>query len=166
MVTFFQKKLEDLQENIHSGAYQSSPALTPALVEKHFFTSTDISETNLHMVQKNSKPREIVTGKIFFYYQQLPSLIREPNVILLLNKHESQIKLFLGPTFNSEPSYFQNVSGVLETVSSKLVVIKFFDGFCHRLAKFVPGQMYINGALNLGSVLKNSFFHSWPDYIK
>jgi len=76
MVTFFQKH-EDLTENIHSGAYQSSPTLTPALIKKPPFTSTDISETNLHRVQKNLKPREIVTGKILFYYQQLPSPIHD-----------------------------------------------------------------------------------------
>ncbi len=109
-------------------------------------------------IQKQAKKYEVIFGMgLFFENLKLKYIF--VNIV-------RNILWSLGPTFSGEPSYFENASGVVETVSSNVVVIKFFDGFTHRMAKFYPGSMYINGQISLASVIKGNFFHAWPDYIK
>ena len=66
----------------------------------------------------------------------------------------------------TDPTFLANVEGSIQSVSNKMVTVQFFNGCEWRLAKFVPGQMFINGKSCLGYALKNNLFHSWPSYIK
>ena len=45
-------------------------------------------------------------------------------------------------------------------------MVQFCKGGKHEFAKFIPGQMYINGKINLGVVIKNNTFHTWPQSVR
>ena len=59
-----------------------------------------------------------------------------------------------------------SVEGSMYCVNSKIVLIQFFDGSCHRLAKMIPGQMFIDGKKSLGYAIKNDPFQQWPPFVK
>jgi len=63
-------------------------------------------------------------------------------------------------------NYSMGVEGSIYSVNSKIVLIKFFDGNSHRLAKMIPGQMFIDGKICLGYVIKNDPFQQWPPQVK
>jgi hypothetical protein len=69
---------------------------------------------------------------------------------------------YSGPTLNGDPMYLMDVDGQIHSVNSKIILIKFSDGFNYRFAKLIPGHMYIDGKQCLGYVIKNNQFHSWP----
>lgn len=90
----------------------------------------------------------------------------QPATGSLTESNSSTVNMLTGPVVNGDPSYFSNVVGQIHAVSNKIVLVKFFDQNRQRLAKFIPGQMYINGKQCLGYVIKNNLFHTWPSEIR
>ena len=74
--------------------------------------------------------------------------------------------LYSGPTLNGDPMYLTDVDGQIHSVNSKIILIKFSDGFNYRFARLIPGQMYIDGKQCLGYIIKNNKFHSWPQEVR
>jgi len=66
----------------------------------------------------------------------------------------------------SDPAYLSNAEGSITSVSNKIVLIQFFTGSVWRLAKLIPGQMFVNGRSCLGYALKSNSYHTWPKPIK
>ena len=69
-------------------------------------------------------------------------------------------------TSETDPMYLANVDGTVYSVSNKIVLIQFFTGAEWRLAKFIPGQMFVDGKFCLGYAIKNNAFHAWPANVR
>ncbi len=65
-----------------------------------------------------------------------------------------------------DPDKLTAVEGIVRSVHDKVAIIAFHTGFSAQLARFVPGQMYIDARKNLGFVIRNRPFHSWPTRLK
>ena len=58
--------------------------------------------------------------------------------------------------------HLSSVDGQIHAVSSKIILIRFSNGFNTYLAKLIPGQMYVDGKQCLGYIIRNNLFHTWP----
>jgi len=61
-----------------------------------------------------------------------------------------------------DPVKTTGVDGQIHAVSSKIILIRFSNGFNSHLAKLIPGQMYVDGKQCLGYIIRNNQFHTWP----
>lgn len=71
----------------------------------------------------------------------------------------------LSSTSKSDKTLF-SVEGEIYSMHNRIVLIKFSHQGSMCLAKLVPGQMYLNGHVSLGYVIKNNTFHAWPQSVK
>lgn len=78
-------------------------------------------------------------------------------------------KSFVGPQplpIKGTPSSIASVEGEVHSVSNRIILVHFHIGSVLRLAKLVPGQMYVDGKKSLGYIIKNNTFHMWPANIR
>jgi RNA recognition motif-containing protein len=71
------------------------------------------------------------------------------------------------PLPTEDPESLSSVESEIHSVHARIVIVRFYTGYSFQMAKFTPGQMYVNGRRSLGYLIKNNAaMHTWPAEIK
>ncbi len=70
------------------------------------------------------------------------------------------------PKLPYDATYISSVEAIITSVSSKIILAEFLTHHGRRLARLTPGQAFVDGKINLGYLIKNNAFHTWPTCVK